>query len=165
MKINVKRLLNGEITTQRFEYEFPIKFEDSGYTFPENAHVCGEIRNAGGYIPLTATCKLTVRGACARCLKPVTEELEIEFSRTVAASLEEDDENDEYLLVTEDHIDVGEPIEDETVLSLPARLLCSEDCKGLCPKCGADLNLGKCDCPEHDPDPRWAALKKLFDNK
>jgi uncharacterized protein len=45
------------------------------------------------------------------------------------------------------------------------RLLCSEDCKGLCQKCGADLNHGKCNCPEHEPDPRWAALKKLFDNK
>ena len=165
MKINVKRLLNGEITTQRFEYDFPIACEGTGYSFPEKVHVSGEIKNAGGYIPLTATCKLTVEGACARCLKPVSETLEIEFKRTVAAKLEAEDEDDEYLLVTEDCIDVGEPIEDETVLSLPARLLCSEDCKGLCQKCGANLNFGKCSCPENEIDPRWAALKKLINNK
>ena len=165
MKINVKRLLNGEITTQRFEYDFPISADGSGYTFPGDVHVCGEIKNAGGYIPLTATCKLTVEGVCARCLKPVSEDLEIEFRRTVAAKLEAEDEDDEYLLVTEDNIEIGEPIEDETVLSLPARLLCSDDCKGLCQKCGADLNLGKCNCPENEIDPRWSALKKLFENK
>ena len=165
VKINVKRLLNGEILSQRFEYDFPITLKDSGYTFPENVHVCGEIKNAGGYIPLTATCSVTLEGACARCLNPVSEKLDIEFHRTVADKLESEDEDDEYLLVVEDCIDVGEPIEDETALSLPARLLCSEDCKGLCQKCGADLNLGKCGCPENEPDPRWAALKKLFENK
>ena len=165
MKINVKRILNGEISSQPFEYDFPIAYEGMGYSFPENVRVCGEIRNAGGYIPLTATCKLTVEGVCARCLKPVSQAVEIEFNRTVAAKLESEDEGDEYLLVNEDCIEIGEPIEDETVLSLPGRLLCSEECKGLCPKCGADLNLGKCDCPEHEPDPRWAALKKLIDNK
>jgi uncharacterized protein len=165
VKINVKRLLNGEITSQHFEYDFPIGLEESEFSFPEEVHVSGEIKNAGGYIPLTATCSLTVEGVCARCLKPVSEKMEIEFRRTVAASLEAEDEDDEYLLVTEDCIEIGEPISDETVLSLPLRLLCSEDCKGLCQKCGADLNHGKCNCPEHEPDPRWAALKKLFDNK
>ena len=165
MKINVKRLLNGEITTQPFEYDFPLGYDGSDYSFPENAHVKGEIKNAGGYIPLVADCSVRIDGVCARCLKPVSEVLNMEFSRTVAASLIAEDEDDEYLLVTEDCIEIGEPIADELVLSLPSRLLCSEECKGLCQKCGANLNLGKCGCPDREPDPRWAALKKLMENK
>lgn len=165
MKINVKKLLNGEISSQSFEYEFPIEFKETDYKFPEPAHVKGEIRNAGGYIPLKAVSEVTVEGQCARCLAPVKENLSVEFTRTVAASLEEEDESDEYLLVENDRIEIGEPIEEELILSLPLRLLCQEDCKGLCHKCGKNLNEGKCECPEHDPDPRWAILKKLAENK
>ena len=165
MKLNVKRLLNAEILSQSFEYDFPINGDVAGYSVPGAVHVSGEIKNAGGYIPLTATCKLTVVGECARCLAPVSEELDIEFKRTVAVKLEAEDENDEYLLVTDNCIDIGEPIVEETILSIPSILLCSEDCKGLCQKCGKNLNSGNCGCPEHDFDPRWAKLKNLFGNR
>ena len=94
-----------------------------------------------------------------------SEELDIEFKRTVAVKLEAEDENDEYLLVTDNCIDIGEPIVEETILSIPSILLCSEDCKGLCQKCGKNLNSGNCGCPEHDFDPRWAKLKNLFGNR
>ena len=48
------------------------------------------------------------------------------------------------------------------MLELPTKVLCKEDCKGLCPKCGKDLNLGSCDCKTKDIDPRWQALSDLF---
>ena len=164
VKIDVKKILTGVITKQEFEYEFPIEFNDSGYKFPEPVRVSGEIKNNGGYVPLEATCKVTAVGACARCLAPVSQIIETKFTRTVAASLETEDEDDEYLVAVEGKIDVGEPISDELIMSLPSRLLCSEDCKGLCQKCGKNLNDGKCDCPEKEPDPRWAALKNLIHN-
>ena len=162
--INVKKILTGEITKQDFECEFPIEFENTGYTFPEPVRVCGEIKNMGGYIPLKASCKVTAVGVCARCLAPVSQLVETEFTRTVAASLESEDEDDEYLLAVDGKIDIDEPLKDELIMSLPSRILCSEECKGLCSKCGANLNFGKCDCPENEPDPRWAALKKLLRN-
>lgn len=165
MKINLKRLLNGEISTQTFEYEFPISYEGSDYGFPEPAKVHGEIRNAGGYIPFSATCEVKVNGACARCLAPVSETVTVEISRAVATELTEEDEADEYIVAEDGQIEIGETVEDELVLSLPSRLLCREDCKGLCHRCGRNLNEGKCDCPTHDPDPRWAALKKFTEQK
>ena len=165
MKINVKRLLNGEISTQSFEYEFPIAYEETDYTFPEPARVRGEIRNAGGYIPFAATCDIKVNGVCARCLAPVSETVSVEISRVVATELTAEDEADEYLIAEDGQIEIGETVADELVLSLPSRLLCREDCKGLCFRCGCNLNEGKCDCPDHDPDPRWAALKKFTERK
>ena len=164
VKIDVKKILTGEITKQDFQYEFPIEFNDSGYSFPDPVRVCGVIKNNGGYVPLEATCTVTANGVCARCLTPVSQVVETTFTRTVAASLETEDDNDEYLVAAEGKIDVGEPIKDELIMSLPARLLCSDDCKGLCHKCGKNLNLGRCDCPEKEPDPRWAALKNLIRN-
>lgn len=161
MKLNVKSLLSGEIDSQSFEFTFPVEYSEVGYTFPEEAKVVGEIKNAGGYMPLTAKCSVNVSGQCARCLKPVTVNVVTEFSRTVAVHLEADDENDEYILVEQDQIEIGEPIREELLLSLPSRFLCSDECKGLCPKCGCNLNEKTCDCNLNTPDPRWAVLSKL----
>ena len=167
MKINVKKLLNGEISNQSFEYEFILEYDstvdskEAGYTFLSPVKVKGNIKNAGGFIPLTATCEVEIEGKCARCLESVKETVVSEFSRTVAVSLEAEDEDDEYLLVSEGCIEIQEPIRDEVLLSLPMRLLCSEDCRGLCPKCGCNRNTTQCNCTEHTPDPRWAVLKKL----
>ena len=171
MKINVKSLLNGEISNQSFEYEFILEYDttaaykEAGYAFLSPVKVKGNIKNAGGFIPLTATCTVDIEGKCARCLESVKETVVSEFSRTVAVSLEAEDEDDEYLLVSEGCIEIEEPIRDEVLLSLPTRLLCSEDCKGLCHKCGFNLNQGSCGCSNTEIDPRWAALRKFTEGK
>jgi uncharacterized protein len=58
-------------------------------------------------------------------------------------------------------IDVDEIVKEQILLAVPTRMLCREDCKGICPECGADRNTGECNCVTNDIDPRWAALKKL----
>lgn len=163
MTLNVKPLLNGDTDRIEFEHSFPLDYDELGYFFPEDAHVHGEVKNAGGYMPLRASCSVRVDGRCARCLAPVHITLETQFSRTVATQLEKEDVSDEYLLVCRDSIEIGEPLREELLLSLPTRLLCRDDCKGLCPKCGKDLNSGECGCTASEPDPRWAVLKKLTD--
>ncbi|PYS67386.1 MAG: hypothetical protein DMF69_23170, partial [Acidobacteria bacterium] len=54
---------------------------------------------------------------------------------------------------------------EQILLAVPSRSLCTENCKGFCPTCGADKNAGDCGCDEKDIDPRWAALKNLVDGK
>ena len=61
----------------------------------------------------------------------------------------------------EGSIDVDEIVKEQILLAVPARTLCREDCKGICPECGTDLNTGQCDCAAEEVDPRWAALKSL----
>jgi uncharacterized protein len=64
-------------------------------------------------------------------------------------------------LVEGDEVDLTEIIREQILLNLPEQVLCKEDCKGLCPQCGANRNLIDCDCGEDEIDPRWAALKNL----
>ena len=74
-------------------------------------------------------------------------------------------ENDDYVVPVEGMIDVSEMLIEQILLDFPYRHLCKEDCKGLCPKCGKDLNEGSCGCPTDDPDPRFDVLRKLLEDK
>lgn len=114
----------------------------------------------------------TVRGAvhatCARCLKEYDLALDDRFSfvltpRAAAGVAKARLTADDMALVTYegDEIDVAPLVHEQAILALPTRPLCSEDCRGLCPACGADLNTGPCGCPPRDPDPRLAVLRAL----
>ena len=94
---------------------------------------------------------------CRRCLKPARGELHVDFQELFEAHPRE---GESYRL-GHDSIDL-EPLAGEALtLNLPLAPLCTEDCRGLCPTCGADLNLGACDCPPPAADLRWAALDVL----
>jgi uncharacterized protein len=58
-------------------------------------------------------------------------------------------------------LDVDEIVKEQILLAVPTRMLCREDCKGICPECGIDRNTGECSCVADNIDPRWAALKNL----
>jgi uncharacterized protein len=99
---------------------------------------------------------------CARCLK----DFEYPVHLTVQTTLKEsdtDEEDPEVFLLEGDLADVDDIITTEFILNMDQRLLCSEDCKGLCEKCGANLNEGPCTCKQ-DIDPRLAALGRLLGN-
>jgi uncharacterized protein len=66
-----------------------------------------------------------------------------------------------YLHPETDKINIGEDVRDYALLALPMKKLCSEDCKGLCPKCGKNLNDGSCNCKDEKIDSRWEPLQKL----
>ncbi|WP_077367386.1 YceD family protein [Anaerosalibacter sp. Marseille-P3206] len=103
--------------------------------------------------------------SCARCLKQFTQEVKGVLSGRLIEKTNDydEDEIDEDVINYEGEIlDLTEHIMNAIVLSLPMKSLCSEDCKGLCPKCGKDLNKGKCDCTIEEIDPRLAKLKDLF---
>ena len=101
-----------------------------------------------------------VKEDCRRCLTPtraqVNEELHMLFAD---ANDEESDESDVYMLEPRaTTIDLRPALREQWLLAAPGFALCREDCKGLCPRCGADLNLGPCGCAP-DIDPRWAELR------
>ena len=75
----------------------------------------------------------------------------------------ENGENDEIVLLEDGEVDVEDLARTAFILDMDAKFLCSEDCKGLCPRCGADLNLGPCGCGK-ETDPRLAALAALLEN-
>ena len=83
---------------------------------------------------------------------------------TLLAETLEDEENDEIVLLEGSEVDLDELVTTAFVLAMDTKNLCSEDCKGLCAKCGADLNLGPCGC-RPEVDPRLAALAQLLDDE
>ena len=162
MEISVKPLLRGEKREIEFSHEIPLEYSENGYTVEGGALVSGKVKDMGGYILLDAECRAEYKTKCARCLKPITDTCSVSFSRPVAASLEAENEEDEYLLIGADgSVDIDEAISEELLLSLPFRSLCKEDCKGLCPKCGCNRNETECSCILKEPDPRWDILKTV----
>ena len=83
---------------------------------------------------------------------------------TLQAQELEDEENDEIILLENGTVDLDEIFSTACILAMDGKHLCSEDCKGLCPTCGKDLNEGPCGCGK-ELDPRLAVLAKLLDKK
>ncbi len=130
------------------EEPFSLEVECRLDNLASRVHVRGEIRGEA-------------RSACHRCLAS--------FAREVAASFEltlqrggpaGSDEDVISVPETASEFDVTLPVQEAVVLEEPIQLLCKPDCRGLCPRCGADLNAGDCGCGPA-PDPRWNELKNL----
>lgn len=101
---------------------------------------------------------------CDRCTKPVEVFVDQSFDLHEEEPLPGEDALEPSLLRRKGHrleLDAGGMLWEEFVLALPVKPLCSEDCKGLCPTCGKDLNAGPCECAEAEFDPRLAALRGL----
>ena len=105
----------------------------------------------------TGTVEGAWEGPCRRCLKPVQGRLRADVQELFEANPREG----ETYRLGHDFIDLEPLAREALVLDLPLAPLCREDCRGLCPTCGADLNQGDCDCSPADVDPRWAALDVL----
>lgn len=165
MNLDVRPILRGEIT--RLPLDFPIEPEaPEGVSFDGELRLVGEITNRGGYMRLEATAEIPYSGLCARCLSPVSDVYTMPFERTVVTEgtlteEEEEDNIDEYVIVRDGFLDVDDSVREALILSFPMRLLCEEDCPGLCPKCGKPRREGDCGCVTREIDPRWAVLASL----
>ena len=103
----------------------------------------------------------------AKTVRAVNDILQGRSDRTVDSLLAEtleDEENDEILLLDNGTVDLDEVFTTALVLAMDSKHVCSEDCKGLCATCGADLNEGPCGC-KPEIDPRFAALAQLLDSE
>ncbi len=173
MKLDLRPLLAEEIRRLSIDFEIEITAEDTadignlyGVTFPAPLHVVGEITNTAGYMRMALSASIPYATACARCLRPVSGSFSFRFEKTVApAKLVEDireEDRDDYVIVYNGFLDVDEELYEMLILEFPAKLLCREDCAGLCPRCGKDLNDGPCSCEEKEVDPRLAPLAELL---
>jgi uncharacterized protein len=133
------------------------------------AAVNGKIRLSGSDVFVSGHVETRAQVECDRCLKPVELPVNADFTLEYISGSEY--ESSEVAELTEDEmsvsvfdgsvIDVDEVVKEQILLAVPTRMLCREDCKGICPECGNDMNTGECNCVTSDIDPRWAALKNL----
>ena len=112
---------------------------------------------------------LPVSLECSRCLKDYVAPLEGTLETFLEEKSRHTEEIDEELSeedmgvqpLEKGRIDLREMVAEQIHLTMPAKALCSEDCRGLCPTCGTDLNIKTCSCTRRDDDPRWDALRRL----
>lgn len=117
-----------------------------------------------GKVLLTGAMKLTFQMNCDRCLKDVSYDLDLNFEESISKEeIEADTEDKEEQSFLEGYqLDTEKLIHNEILINLPMKVLCREDCKGICKQCGKDLNLGECGCDDFVPDPRMAMIKDIF---
>lgn len=134
------------------------------YHFPEPLRVSGSISNNGKSLILKANCTGLMNTQCTRCTKDITVPISFDLDENLIQG-DGDNSYDEDVIVFEGtQIDIDDIVSDNFLMNVDTKYLCSEDCKGLCPHCGADLNKGECGCEEDNIDPRWAALADIMKN-
>ena len=101
---------------------------------------------------------------CDRCLKPRQYDMELDFEVDVYApnAIPEDMDADEQMFMEGYQLNIEALVDSEIMMQWPMKVLCKPDCKGICMKCGKDLNTGECGCDTFVPDPRMAAIKDIF---
>ena len=154
MKMEIGRLKSDPGEFEYFDFQFcpSESLEDCVILSP--VHVTGSVTFGGNLFLLAGRLSVKTQLSCSRCLTPVDKEIVFEF--------EEEFEEREY--PGEDAVmDLVEIASQLWITSVPMRILCREDCKGLCPICGKDLNGGECDCQKDNVDPRLEALRKLIE--
>lgn len=149
MLLRLKQLFDRE--GERKDLYLDIPLEELGIysgvgTFMSPISLRGEIVNRAGVVTLSYSLKVMIRHLCDRCLNEFDREYDLTFEHILirGESLDED----EYVSCPDDTLDVNELAISDLLLVMPTKILCRDDCKGLCPDCGKDLNLGECGCGE-----------------
>jgi uncharacterized protein len=176
MRYNVAQLLKGPVgKRRRYDLNEEIGNLDDG--LEPTSPLVGSVtltRTSQGVL-VTGRLQTTLRGTCRRCLEPCDLEVDIDLQEEFHPVVHigespldpvPDEENDEALLIDEHHmLDLVEVVRQELWLADPEQALCRADCRGLCPRCGGNRDLGECDCDDAPSDPRWAALRTLLSNE
>ncbi len=107
--------------------------------------------------------RITFRTCCDRCLTETPTKLVLEFNRLVTSPGVEDEEADDLGFMEGYQLNVEAFVHNEIMVNWPAKILCGDECKGICPKCGQNLNIRDCGCDTFVPDPRMAVIQDIFD--
>jgi uncharacterized protein len=142
---------------------------DDGVILSQDVRLKAEVRSSSGITAVEGTINTQAEIACTRCLERAAVPLTFDFvSRFVAAESfgtsgehELHGEDLDYDAIEGEQIDLTDVVREQLLLNLPQQVVCREDCRGLCEKCGANRNLIDCKCENDELDPRWAALKEL----
>ena len=130
----------------------------------ENAHIMVKHVKQKELL-ITGTCKMVIEIPCDRCLEMVDVTFDLNFTKNV--DLNDDvqvDELDEKNYIDGYNLDVDKLLYNEMLIGWPMKILCSEDCKGICNTCGQNLNKGTCNCEDTSLDPRMSVIRDVFKN-
>jgi len=143
-------------------------FDESELRLIEPVTVKGQVLRKRGEVELRGELHTKAAIPCSRCLKEVERSIDLNFSERFATAAawqgeeqHELSEDDLDLGVVDEAVELNDLVKEEILLALPTHVLCDENCKGICPNCGADRNLTDCRCEMQQVDARWEKLKDL----
>ncbi|MDD3221514.1 MAG: DUF177 domain-containing protein [Lachnospiraceae bacterium] len=168
MSINISELISTPFKEETFEVPIDMEaYESMGDKFPfrKKENLVLTVSNIG-------TRKIHLKGhwqgelgiPCDRCLEEVAVPLAVEIDEDIDLSSEDSDEDADNSYIEESNIDTDALINHEILIRFPMKTLCRKNCKGICLKCGKNLNLGECGCDRTSLDPRMAAIQDIFKN-
>lgn len=163
MKLELKEIIHVPGSVLPFAYEMDLSEMDfyGERPFAEPVEVKGRVRNRAELLELDCVATSNLHLHCDSCGKAFERVLEVPVQRMLASSLE-NEEDDEIILLNGSVLELDPVMTDELIFAIDTKNLCREDCKGRCPKCGANLNEGPCTC-KPEIDSRWAVLAKLLE--
>ena len=165
MRLSVKKIIHTPGEKIGFDFNMDLSDLEFGGAYPvvEPVRVEGQVVNKAGMLLLNMNTGTTLHCVCDRCMSEFDRELVLPSEYMLAEEVQ-DEENDDILLLDQGEVDLADLARTVFILGMDTKTLCSEDCQGLCFRCGANLNEGSCQC-KPDIDPRWASLAQLLEKK
>ena len=162
MIVDLKRFFQGQSDTVTLEVD--LSGLELGGVKPFCAPVKAEVglRGFADSVILDAHADYSTVMPCDRCGESTRRDWSRDFSHVLVRELGDEQDDDTYVVVSDERLDLEELLREDILLELPSKYLCSPDCKGLCPKCGKNLNEGDCGCEAEEIDPRLEVLKSLL---
>lgn len=163
MLLQLKPLFAGEKEQLPIDCQLDLsQLEWSGHCpFSQPINVTGMVTSSAEVVTLRMTVSYRYDGVCDRCMTPLSREMTLKAEHILVTSLNGEDDS-EWVLVEDDQLLLDELVAADILLNLPSKILCKEDCRGLCPQCGHNQNDGLCGCESQTVDPRLEVLKQLI---
>lgn len=164
MLIDLKKYFLSDDLSDTVTYELDLSQEDYNGVkpFPSPVKVCCSLKGFAGAVDLKAHLLYDIVMPCDRCCEETVQHKDVWFEHRLVRRLNDENDDSNYLVVPSERIDLDELLSEDILLDLPSKFLCSPDCKGLCPKCGVNLNRESCACDTAQVDPRLEILKNLL---
>ena len=164
MLLGLSKIIDSPGASVSFSTSMDLSDLCYGVSYPvtEPVKAEGAVRNTAGVLVMTGLITTCIHGVCDRCASDFDREIEFPIDVVLVTEMANEENEDEWVFPLEgDSADLDDIVRTVFVLNLDSKLLCKEDCKGLCHRCGKNLNGGPCNC-QKELDPRFAALKQLL---
>lgn len=171
MNLDLSEFLS--VSDKKGHFDVPIEMEKfktkrTSNRIIDKSLVSIDLRNCGKKkVRMDAKFNVTIVFPCDRCVEDVPKEFKIDVTKDVDLNLTDEDrieQLDEISYINETYLDVEKFVYNELLVNLPMKVLCKNDCKGICNRCGVNLNSQSCDCDTNELDPRMSKILDVFNN-
>jgi uncharacterized protein len=163
MMLDVSDLLRRNVKSKKVSFSIPqnsMFADNTDLSCNKPAELEGAISVTEDILTLVGKLRTELVIQCSRCIEEFIYPVDIDVHEEFSNKIQNKDDN--IIFIDSDNIDITEVMENSILVVLPIKNLCSIDCKGLCQRCGMNLNQASCECHKDDVDPRLAKLKDMF---